>query len=110
MHFARDRGIASGTIRMTNQILPTILPRSFYLDSPEIVTRNLLGKLITHHVGRVRLSGRITEGGVPWPLRSGGSRFGWQDITKCCAFWRAWVLVCLSHLWDAPLLKRLVHA
>ena len=47
---------------MTKQILPTILPRSFYLDSPEIVARNLLGKLITHHVGGVRLSGRITEG------------------------------------------------
>ena len=46
---------------MTKQILPAILPRSFYLDSPEIVARNLLGKLITHHVGGVRLSGRITE-------------------------------------------------
>jgi DNA-3-methyladenine glycosylase len=38
-----------------------ILPRSFYLDSPEIVARNLLGKLITHHLNGKRLSGRILE-------------------------------------------------
>ena len=42
---------------MTEQILP----RSFYLDSPEIVARNLLGKLITHHLDGKRLSGRIVE-------------------------------------------------
>jgi DNA-3-methyladenine glycosylase len=46
---------------MTKEILPTILPRGFYLDSPEIVARNLLGKLITHHFDGVRLSGRIVE-------------------------------------------------
>ena len=41
--------------------MPTILPRSFYLDSPEVVARNLLGKLIVRRLGRKRLSGRITE-------------------------------------------------
>jgi DNA-3-methyladenine glycosylase len=46
---------------MTKEILPTILPRNFYLDSPEIVARNLLGKLITHQLDGVRLSGRIVE-------------------------------------------------
>jgi DNA-3-methyladenine glycosylase len=40
---------------------PTILPRSFYLPSPEIVARNLLGKLIVRRLGRKRLVGRITE-------------------------------------------------
>jgi DNA-3-methyladenine glycosylase len=41
--------------------MPTILPRSFYLDSPEVVARNLLGKLIVRRLGRKRLAGRITE-------------------------------------------------
>jgi DNA-3-methyladenine glycosylase len=40
---------------------PTILPRSFYLPSPEVVARNLLGKLIVRRLGRKRLVGRITE-------------------------------------------------
>ncbi|MBB5064225.1 DNA-3-methyladenine glycosylase [Granulicella mallensis] len=40
---------------------PVLLPRSFYLDSPEIVARALLGKLITHHRDGERLTGRITE-------------------------------------------------
>jgi len=40
---------------------PKILPRSFYLDSPDIVARNLLGKLIVRRLGRKRLIGRITE-------------------------------------------------
>ena len=96
---------------MTKQILPTILPRSFYLDSPEIVARNLLGKLITHHVGGVRLSGRTTEVeaylGLSDPVAHASVG---KTTTKCCAFWRAWVLVCLFHLWDALLPKRLVHA
>jgi len=38
-----------------------LLPRSFYLHSPEIVARNLLGKLIVRRLGRKRLIGRITE-------------------------------------------------
>ena len=40
---------------------PKILPRSFYLRSPEIVARALLGKLITHQLHGERLTGRITE-------------------------------------------------
>jgi DNA-3-methyladenine glycosylase len=40
---------------------PTILPRGFYLDVPEIVARNLLGKLIVRRLGGKRLVGRITE-------------------------------------------------
>jgi len=40
---------------------PKPLPRSFYLDSPEIVARNLLGKLITRTLNGERLTGRITE-------------------------------------------------
>jgi DNA-3-methyladenine glycosylase len=40
---------------------PKILPRSFFLPSPEVVARNLLGKLITHHRDGERLTGRITE-------------------------------------------------
>jgi DNA-3-methyladenine glycosylase len=38
-----------------------LLPRSFYLDSPEIVARSLLGKLIVHHLNGRRLTGRIVE-------------------------------------------------
>ena len=41
--------------------MPTLLPRSFYLDSPDIVARNLLGKLITRNLNGQRLTGRITE-------------------------------------------------
>jgi DNA-3-methyladenine glycosylase len=41
--------------------MPTLLPRSFYLDSPEVVARNLLGKLITRDLNGERLTGRITE-------------------------------------------------
>jgi DNA-3-methyladenine glycosylase len=41
--------------------MPTLLPRSFYLDSPDIVARNLLGKLITRNLNGERLTGRITE-------------------------------------------------
>jgi DNA-3-methyladenine glycosylase len=39
----------------------TVLPRSFYLDSPEVVAGNLIGKLITRHFHGERLTGRITE-------------------------------------------------
>jgi DNA-3-methyladenine glycosylase len=41
--------------------MPTLLPRSFYADSPEVVARNLLGKLITRDLDGERLTGRITE-------------------------------------------------
>ena len=41
--------------------MPKLLPRSFYIHSPEIVARALLGKLITHHRNGERLTGRITE-------------------------------------------------
>jgi DNA-3-methyladenine glycosylase len=43
------------------QPMPTILPRSFYLDSPEVVARKLLGKLITRDLDGERLTGRIIE-------------------------------------------------
>ncbi|HEY4379566.1 MAG TPA: DNA-3-methyladenine glycosylase [Acidobacteriaceae bacterium] len=41
--------------------MPKILPRSFYLRSPEVVAPALLGKLITHCVNGERLTGRIVE-------------------------------------------------
>ncbi len=41
--------------------MPKLLPRSFYLPSPEIVARALLGKLITHRLDGERLTGRIVE-------------------------------------------------
>jgi DNA-3-methyladenine glycosylase len=41
--------------------MPTLLPRSFYLDSPDVVARNLLGKLITRDLDGERLTGRIIE-------------------------------------------------
>ena len=40
---------------------PTLLPRSFYLRSPDVVARDLLGKLITRTLNGERLTGRITE-------------------------------------------------
>lgn len=41
--------------------MTTLLPRSFYSESPEVVARQLLGKLITHHRAGERLTGRIIE-------------------------------------------------
>jgi DNA-3-methyladenine glycosylase len=41
--------------------LPSVLPWSFYLDSPEVVASKLLGKLITRHLDGERLTGRIME-------------------------------------------------
>ena len=41
--------------------MPTILPRSFHLDSPEVVARNLLGKLVTRTLNGEQLTGRIIE-------------------------------------------------
>jgi DNA-3-methyladenine glycosylase len=41
--------------------LPRILPRRFYIDSPELVATNLVGKIIASHVVGDRLTGRIVE-------------------------------------------------
>jgi DNA-3-methyladenine glycosylase len=41
--------------------MPNLLPRSFYLHSPEVVARKLIGKLITRTLHGQRLTGRITE-------------------------------------------------
>ena len=41
--------------------MPTTLPRSFYLESPELVARNLLGKLLTRTLDGEHLTGRILE-------------------------------------------------
>ncbi len=41
--------------------MPTILPRSFYFESPEVVARRLLGKLITRNLKGELLTGRIIE-------------------------------------------------
>ncbi len=38
-----------------------LLPRSFYLRSPEIVARNLLGKVLSHRYHDELLTGRIVE-------------------------------------------------
>jgi DNA-3-methyladenine glycosylase len=40
---------------------PTLLPRSFYEKSPEIVARALLGKIVLTHRNGKRLSGRVVE-------------------------------------------------
>jgi len=37
------------------------LPRSFYLDSPDVVGRRLLGKLVTRRLDGQSLTGRIVE-------------------------------------------------
>ena len=42
-------------------LTPKLLPRSFYFDPPDTVSRNLLGKLITHRLDGERLIGRIVE-------------------------------------------------
>jgi DNA-3-methyladenine glycosylase len=41
--------------------MPKLLPRRFYLDSPDIVGRKLLGKLITRRIDGHRVTGRIVE-------------------------------------------------
>lgn len=41
--------------------MPRILPRRFYIDSPELVATNLVGKIIASHVAGDRLTGRIVE-------------------------------------------------
>jgi DNA-3-methyladenine glycosylase len=38
-----------------------LLPRSFYLDPPDVVARRLLGKLIISRINRQRVTGRIVE-------------------------------------------------
>jgi len=41
--------------------MPKLLPRSFYLDSPDIVARRLLGKLVRRRLDGESLTGRIVE-------------------------------------------------
>lgn len=41
--------------------MPKLLPRSFYIHPPDEVSRDLLGKLITHKLDGERLTGRIVE-------------------------------------------------
>jgi DNA-3-methyladenine glycosylase len=41
--------------------MPKLLPRSFYLDSPDIVGRRLLGKLVSRRIDGHRVTGRIVE-------------------------------------------------
>jgi DNA-3-methyladenine glycosylase len=38
-----------------------LLPRSFYLRTPDVVARDLIGRLITHRLHGEPLTGRITE-------------------------------------------------
>jgi DNA-3-methyladenine glycosylase len=38
-----------------------LLPRSFYIHPPDVVSRNLLGKLVTHRLDGESLTGRIVE-------------------------------------------------
>jgi len=38
-----------------------LLPRSFYLDPPDVVGRKLLGKLVRHRINGQSLTGRIVE-------------------------------------------------
>jgi DNA-3-methyladenine glycosylase len=48
-------------IHHSHSRVPTILSREFYLASPEVVARKLIGKLITHDLNGERLTGRIIE-------------------------------------------------
>jgi DNA-3-methyladenine glycosylase len=41
--------------------MPKLLPRSFYLDPPDVVARRLLGKLVTRRLDGQSLTGRIVE-------------------------------------------------
>ena len=41
--------------------MPSPLPRSFYLDPPDVVARKLLGKLVSRRIDGHRVSGRIVE-------------------------------------------------
>jgi DNA-3-methyladenine glycosylase len=41
--------------------MPKLLPRSFYLDPPDVVARKLLGKLITRRINHQKITGRIVE-------------------------------------------------
>ena len=41
--------------------MPKLLPRSFYLDPPDVVARRLLGKLIRRRLDGQSLTGRIVE-------------------------------------------------
>jgi DNA-3-methyladenine glycosylase len=96
---------------MTKEILPTILPRNFYLDSPEIVARNLLGKLITHHFDGVRLSGRIVEVEAYLGLSDPAAHASVGKTSRNAVLFGApGFSYVYFHLWDALLPERLVHA
>jgi DNA-3-methyladenine glycosylase len=41
--------------------IPSIVPRNFYLDPPEVVARRLLGKLVARDLNGEWLTGRIIE-------------------------------------------------
>ncbi len=41
--------------------MPKLLPRSFYLEQPDVVARKLLGKLISRRIDGHRVTGRIVE-------------------------------------------------
>jgi DNA-3-methyladenine glycosylase len=41
--------------------MPKLLPRSFYLEQPDIVARRLLGKLVSRRINGQRVTGRIVE-------------------------------------------------
>jgi 3-methyladenine DNA glycosylase Mpg len=48
-----------------------MVARAFYSRSPEVVARDLLGKLLIHHLNGARLTGLIVEVEArTWPLRS----------------------------------------
>src|SRR5271170_2415742 len=42
-------------------LMRKLLPRSFYLDPPDVVGRKLLGKLVRHRINGQSLTGRIVE-------------------------------------------------
>lgn len=88
--------------------LPFVLPRSFYLDSPEAVASNLLGKLITRHLDGKRLTGRIIEveaylGFSDPAAHTGRPYLYWQDTAQCGALRASRLFLCLFHLRDALL-------
>lgn len=63
---------------------PSVLPRSFYIRSPEVVARELLGKLLVVHRDGERLAGRIVEMeaylGLADPASHAyGGRTAWND-------------------------------
>jgi DNA-3-methyladenine glycosylase len=57
----RPLPLSFGCLSFFSMPIPKLLPRTFYLRSPEVVARALLGKLITHHRDGESLTGRIVE-------------------------------------------------